>query len=186
MIRSLEGVVLQQTGSRIILMTKGGVGYAIQLQKATFLPQHEPVYLYTHLVVRENCLELYGFVSETDLEFFELLMTLPKIGPKSAMQILDQATVGTIVEAVHTEDPGYLSKMTGLGKKTAENIVNGLKGKLDGFVVETVVTVSAEYQDAFDALLSFGYDPKDVRKVLEALDTHSTSDLITQALKQLR
>jgi Holliday junction DNA helicase RuvA len=186
MIRVISGTIFDTTHQHIVVLTAAGVGYGISTLATHTVHIGDTVTLYTHLAVRETALDLYGFADSATRDFFELLLTIPKVGPKSALQILNQAEVSTIIEAVQTEDAGFLSKVSGIGKKTAENIVLGLKGKIDSSDFTPTAPLRSEYQDAFDALLSFGYPATDIRRVLDSLSEASTSDLITQALKELR
>ncbi|PJC56058.1 Holliday junction branch migration protein RuvA, partial [Candidatus Kaiserbacteria bacterium CG_4_9_14_0_2_um_filter_41_32] len=103
MIRLLEGVVAGKAPGGLVISV-GGVGYHVRTTKKVPTAVGVSLRLFTHLAVRETALDLYGFLTETELEFFELLLTIPKIGPKSALQILDQADVNLIVEAVNLQD----------------------------------------------------------------------------------
>jgi Holliday junction DNA helicase RuvA len=123
-----------------------------------------------------------------ELECFELLLTISGIGPKSAIQILDQASKDLIYEAARLEDPIHLHKLSGISKKTAEKIILGLKDKISDDMVTPTTTKedTTMYQDAFDTLVTLGYNPLSVRQVLEANPTAvSTSALVTAALRQL-
>src|SRR5690606_12668832 len=108
-----------------------GIGYLVRTNSPTSYQLNTSVILFTHLAVRENALDLYGFADRDTLEIFELLLELPKVGPKTALQFLTQADVLLIKEAVYKEDAGYLSKLSGIGKKSAEKIVFGLKEKFE-------------------------------------------------------
>jgi Holliday junction DNA helicase RuvA len=115
---------------------------------------------------------------------------MPKIGPKSALQILDQADVTLISEAISLEDPAHLTKLSGISKKTAEKIVTELKGKMT-FLSPQNSSVSAEanteaYNDAFDTLITLGYNPVSIRRALEeTVPEDSTSLLVKKALQKL-
>ncbi|MFN3188225.1 MAG: Holliday junction branch migration protein RuvA [Candidatus Paceibacteria bacterium] len=188
MIRMLEGTILRHDASHITLITSGGVGYAVAVCTHDTILDHESTRLYTHLAVRETALDLYGFTTPELLTFFELLLTIPKIGPKSALQILDQATITLITEAVKLGDATHLSKLSGIGKKTAEKIVMSLKDKLEHLPLPSTIadTKNPYYQDAFDTLVTLGYTPSDVRSALDnTTEATSTSDLVTRALKDL-
>lgn len=188
MIRLLEGTISRHDASHITLITSGGVGYAVAVCAHDTLPDNEQARLFTHLAVRETALDLYGFSTPELLTFFELLLTIPKIGPKSALQILDQASITLITEAVKLGDATHLSKLSGMGKKTAEKVVLSLKDKLEHLPLPSTIADSHNpyYQDAFDTLVTLGYAPTDVRGTLDALpEATSTSDLVTRALKDL-
>ncbi len=186
MIRSLHGTITNIDGQRLTIITQGGVGYGIATIRSHQYQEGDLATVHTHLAVRETALDLYGFSDIATRDFFELLLTIPKIGPKSALGILDQAEISTIIEAVQTKDAGFLTKMTGMGKKTAENIVAALQDKIEAVAYAQPITPRSEYQDAFDALVTFGYQPQDIRRILDTIESSSTSDLITLALKELR
>ncbi len=187
MIRLISGTVVATQGNTLIIETAGGVGYLVSVTHRLIALPGEAIRLYTHLAVRETALDLYGFVSESDLRLFELLLTISGVGPKSALQIMDQADPTLIIEAVTQEDPTHLTKMSGVSKKTAEKIVLGLKDKLDPALVPVVAPIrNSVYQDAFDTLVTLGYNPQQVRQVLDALPAHETTSLVvTEALRQL-
>ncbi|MBY0538773.1 Holliday junction branch migration protein RuvA [Patescibacteria group bacterium] len=189
MIRYIEGTVASISNSGAVILV-GGLGYHVHTTKKTALLPNDAVSLNTYLAVRETALDLYGFVNPLELDCFELLLTIPKIGPKSALQILDQADVTLLLEAINLEDPAHLTKLSGISKKTAEKIVTELKGKVD-LLSHASNSVAPEantdiYNDAFDTLLTLGYNPINIRRVLESLDqTTTTSILVRQALQQL-
>ena len=189
MIRFIEGIIASISSNGVVILV-GGIGYHVHTTKKQLFLPNDLVALHTYLAVRETALDLYGFINEAELVFFELLLTIPKIGPKSAMQILDQADITLLTEAITLEDPIHLTKLSGITKKTAEKIVTELRGKIDTLVhLGTSVAASANsdtYTDAFDTLLTLGYNPLNIRRVLEELDsTESTSLLVRQALKKL-
>jgi len=144
---------------------------------------------YTYLAVRETALDLYGFQNETDLALFEELLTIPKIGPKSALDILVKADSSTLLHAAATKDAGYLTKMTGIGAKTAEKIVAGLATMAEQYVPTdgTTEQTSGFLQDAIDALITLGYPAVDARAAILALPPTiaTTNEAVREALKQL-
>src|SRR5690606_22203464 len=108
------------------------------------------------------------------LEIFELLIELPKIGPKSALQILTAADITLLREAVRNDDPGYLSKLSGIGKKSAEKIVAGLKDKLEAMGYEDMgssLPTNSAHADTIDALIALGYPAHDARRVVIEITT---------------
>lgn len=172
-----------------------GVGYLVHTNTPTDkLLLDSEITFHTHLAVRENALDLYGFSSLDELEVFDLLITLPKIGPKTALQILTQASVDLIKEATRNDDPAHLSKLSGIGKKSAEKIVSGLRDKLEDDLEATVPTtagtVAATTADTIDALIALGYPPTDARRaVLEVGNEHpsltSSGEILKEALRIL-
>lgn len=182
MLGMLSGTVRGIHGGRIILDVHG-VGYLVSVRSVFDFAEGSAATLHTHLAVRENALDLYGFVLPDELRMFEELITIPKIGPKTALQILVQADVATLKQAILTQDPVYLTKMSGIGKKTAEKIVAELK---ESFGAEALTeSVSNDDADVMDALLALGYAHKDVRRALEKLppELTDTKKRITEALK---
>lgn len=196
MIRQLSGTIAGHTANSVVVDVHG-VGYLVY----TSVPgiQFEigsKITLHTYLAVRETALDLYGFQLLDELEIFELLLKLPKIGPKSAAQILSQADITLLKEAVLQNDPTYLSKMSGIGKKSAEKIVAGLKEKFEALDIEIVGTgtpgatgvgQSDFASDTIDALIALGYPPNDARRAVNQLSATVTNanDAVREALKFL-
>ena len=178
----LQGKVASVREGRIVLAV-GGVGYIVAIRSTLDFVVGNETTLHTHLAVRENALDLYGFLTLEELRMFEELIKLPKIGPKSAMQILMQADVTTLKKAIATQDPIFLTKMSGIGKKTAEKIVAELK---DAFADEIFAesTPSGDH-DVIDALMTLGYSQKDAREASLKIsaDITDTRKRITAALK---
>ncbi len=170
-----------------VIVDVGGVGYLVALQagRGAELKLDAAISLHTYLAVREDSLNLYGFFSRDDLEMFELLIELPKIGPKSALQILSQADVELLKKSVASEDPVFLSKMSGMGKKTAEKIVLGLKDKFEG--MEDTGGTHEGTGDVIDALLTLGYSQKEARDAVQRIDPSivDTNARVKEALRSL-
>lgn len=189
MIRMLTGEIAN-VAEGYVTIAVGGIGYLVGTStKTTFYKVGDNVTLHTHLAVRETALDLYGFTSPSELEIFELLMDVPKIGPKSALQVMNQASPTLLIEAIGKKDAQYLHKLSGIGKKTCENIVQFLHDKIEGlafasdFQIGTALTDAQT--DAIDALVSLGYDLTTARASVKDLDGISANDLIRQALKQM-
>lgn len=191
MISRLTGVVVH-TDLKSIVLDVQGVGYKVAVSPDIFMrinkDKNAPLTLWTYLAVRENALDLYGFSSLSELNFFELLNTISGIGPKTAMGILNVASVHSLESAVQTGDTTHLTKVSGLGKKMAEKIVLELKDKV------TVSSENPEHQvlmkndaDALEALKSLGYTPAEARDALKELPKTitKTNDKIKEALKLL-
>jgi Holliday junction DNA helicase RuvA len=136
----------------------------------------ELVGLFTHLAVRENALDLFGFLSREECDFFELLITISGIGPKSALGILSAAPLASLREAVVSGETAYLTKIGGIGKKVADKIVLELKGKVF-FGADEAISPNGLGRgdvDALEALKSLGYTQKEARDALEGLDSSIT------------
>ena len=191
MIRSLKGYVTSVTDGSLVLLVHD-VGFLVHTPTNRHLPQlFGEIELYTYLAVRENALDLYGFLSQDELAFFELLLTIPKIGPKSALSILTQADPKLLNDSIKSKDSDQLHKLSGLGKKTAENIVTNLQNKLDqlpdlGDQNLPLSNLSNDEKDAIDALITLGYDPKDAREYVSRQEKGLEAKALIQAvLKQL-
>lgn len=191
MIRSLHGTV-ESTGLTHIVLNVNGVGYLIYMNALRYgYDVGDTLHLHTYLAIRETALDLYGFPSVHELEFFQLLLGIPKIGPKSALQILSQADISILTEAIKMKDATMLHKLSGIGKKTAENIVQFLHDKLEHVISpltgdNTVDPADRTQSDAIDVLISLGYNPADARSAVRAVAAHTdTTDLVKQALRQL-
>jgi Holliday junction DNA helicase RuvA len=190
MISRLTGLIAHIDPKYIVLDVQG-VGYKVfttvdimnKLGKT-----NEPATFWTYLAVRENALDLYGFSSLSELNFFELLITISGIGPKTALGILNAAPVGTLLTAVQTGDTSHLTKISGIGKKVAEKIVLELKDKVEKFThTEESKSAMKNDSDALEALKSLGYSPNEARDVLKELPKTiiKTNDKIREALKIL-
>ena len=150
------------------------------------------VKLYTHLIVREDELSLYGFESEAGKQMFERLIGISGIGPKAGLAILSQMNPDEVARAVFAGDTSAFSKVSGIGKKTAERIVLELKDKLDmstalGSGAAVGVSAPTAQEEAAEALTSLGYQKAEavaaVRSVAALADT--AEELILLALKRL-
>ena len=196
MIRQLTGTVASHSVDSIVIDVNG-VGYLVYTSRpGTEFPIGSDISLHTYLAVRETALDLYGFQLLDELEIFIILISLPKIGPKSAAQILAQAEIALLKEAVRNEDPTYLSKMSGIGKKSAEKIVAGLKEKFEALDIDIVgagtAGTSGTHQNGFesdtiDALIALGYPPNDARKAVYQLPPtiENANEAVREALKIL-
>lgn len=186
MIRSIEGTLSRYESDAAIVVV-GGIGYAIRVTEDTVRRTKigEPVFFFTHFAVREQSHDLYGFLSEHERTLFELLLHVSGIGPKSALNILSVASIDSIKNAVRDQNPSYLSKTSGLGKKTAEKIVHELKEKMV-FLGEATGVVHGD-EDALEALTSMGYTLPEARDALKLVPIHVTGgpERLKEALKRL-
>ena len=164
MIGAIEGNV-KVIRAGFCILNAGGVGYKISAKRETLasLTAGSDATLWTHLAVRENALDLYGFESEEELRFFELLLTVSGIGPKSALAILDLAPVETLRSAIASGNASYLTKVSGVGKKTAEKVVLELKDKV-GLGSGTDAMKGDE--EALEAMHALGYTLQEARDAL--------------------
>jgi holliday junction DNA helicase RuvA len=186
MIGSLKGKVQFKSGNYIILET-AGVGYKVFITPSLLLllKINQDVVLVTLTYVREDQITLYGFQTLAELEFFEMLLTVSGVGPKSAIGIMSLAGLDMIKSAIVSEDPSVFTKVSGIGRKTAERVIIELKDKLKK---ETdAAPVAKEHSDAVDALVALGYTQEESRSALKEVPKSITSlqEKIKVALKAL-
>ena len=187
MIRQITGKIAYAADNFVILEA-GGVGYKVVATADTLAAietKGKSATLWTHLAVRENAMDLYGFLSKKDLDFFELMLTISGIGPKKAMGILSAASFETIRKAVATGDPSYLQKISGIGKKNAEKIIIELADKIEKIEGDTASL--KEEIDALDALQALGYSAYEAKDALAAVSkkTRDVGARVREALKNL-
>ena len=188
MIGYLEGT-LTEIGNKSVVLVASGVGYIIFTTAKTLeslgKKKGSKLSFHTHLAVREDALDLYGFLDKSELDLFELLLTVSGIGPKSAIAIMNAASPDTITTAVAREDASYLTKVYGIGKKTAEKIVRELEGKLTS-AEELTGDLNVE-ADALEGLQSLGYSEREAREALKKIpeSISGTGARITEALRLL-
>ncbi len=191
MISYLKGSIQHRDIKYVVLMTSGGVGYKVYTTLETLGQSSigEQVELWIHTVVREDALDLYGFSNKRSLDFFELLLTISGIGPKSALGILSATTVDSIIEAITTGESAYLTKIAGIGKKVVEKIILELKGKIgDNFGSSSDSSKASNADiDALEALKSLGYTHKEAKDALDEVssDIKGTGEKVKAALKNL-
>lgn len=185
MIGRIEGEVCVKRAGFVVLST-GGVGYKIATTREALASRMvgEILALWTHLAVREVSLDLYGFPSEDELHFFELLLTVSGVGPKSALAILDLAPVETLRSAIAQGNAQYLTKVSGVGRKTAEKIVLELREKVGAGIAGS--TLQGD-EDALEAMKSLGYTLHEARDALRKVphEIADGSERLRAALKIL-
>ncbi|OGZ07581.1 MAG: Holliday junction DNA helicase RuvA [Candidatus Lloydbacteria bacterium RIFCSPLOWO2_01_FULL_50_20] len=186
MIAHIEGKIIHKE-DRMLIVATSGVGRAVFVTPET--AEHQTVggetALWTHLSVRENALELYGFPRREELALFRLLIGISGIGPKSAINVLSLADHDTLVHAINRGDAAYLTKVSGIGKKLAEKIVLELKDKV-GKMAEHEGAPRAE-DEALEALEALGYPLRDTREIVRTIaKKHATpQEIIRKALQTL-
>ena len=187
MIGSIEGVVKAVRGA-YLLVGVAGVGYKVAVLKETLARTKTGanISLWTYLAVREDALDLYGFLHEEELRFFELLLTVSGIGPKSALAVLDIASVETLRSAISAGNAGYLTSVSGIGKKTAEKIVLELKDKVIAEIGDSPAALKGD-QEALEAMRSLGYSAAEARDALRKVpnEIETGSERLRAALKLL-
>jgi holliday junction DNA helicase RuvA len=196
LIATLEGV-LAQRGSDSVIVDVHGVGYLITVGSRTLteLPRAgERVRLYTYTYVREDALGLFGFLSQEELAFFKLLLSVKGIGPKAGLGILSRAELRVLKRAVLQDDAALLATVPGIGPKTAARVVLELKGKLKDELYGEEARVPAGSGDAvakaLEVLTGLGYTPAEAKEAVRQATvgnggSHSVEQLVTVALKGL-
>lgn len=188
MIGSIAGTV-REVGAEGVLLEVQGVGYRVAVL-STLLAETtvgETLTLRTHLHVRENELSLYGFATPAELAFFQLLLGVPGVGPKSALGILALASVGTLIRAVTSGDASLLTKASGIGRKTAERIIVELKTRLEREHPILAGQGSVPHADVVEALVALGYSLSQAREAVRQLppEVQSVEDGVRVALQRL-
>lgn len=201
MIAYLKGIVADVSQSRLVLDVNN-VGYQIFIspREAAAMPgRGEEVRVYTYLNVKEDAMQLFGFLSEDDLEMYRLLLNVNGIGPKAALGILSVLTADELRFAVLADDAKAISKAPGVGAKTAQKLILELKDKLsleDTFekkMEHTAVLsgrngMSDAKTEAVEALVALGYSGSDALKAVRSLDVGEdadTEEILKLALKQM-
>lgn len=187
MIGHLKGITTAVRAGYAII-SAGGVGYKIFMTRELLLtlqPDQEAA-LWTHLAVRESILDLYGFSSEEELRLFELLLTVSGIGPKSALAILDIASVETLRSAISGSNASYLTKVSGVGKKTAEKIVLELRDKVGAPIEGTTASLHGD-EEALEAMKALGYSHAEARDALRKVppEIERSNERLREALRIL-
>ncbi|MDE2030710.1 MAG: Holliday junction branch migration protein RuvA [Patescibacteria group bacterium] len=189
MIAHIEGTIIHTT-DKFVVVDVNGVGYKVSTTSDTLTSCKVGAHIsfWTYLAVRENSLDLYGFTTNEEMLFFELLLDVSGIGPRSALSIVTVASVDTLKKAIATGDTSYLNKVSGIGKKTAEKIVIELRDKLQSYKGEDgVPSTLREESDIIEALKSLGYSQNEARGALKKIPSSidGTNDRIKEALKIL-
>lgn len=186
MIGSIHGKVLDIRKDGLLLDVHG-VGYIVRTTTETISKTSvgSECILRTHLAVREDALDLFGFANQDEVALFELFIGISGIGPKSALGIMNLADVKTLRSAIASGDTTYLTRVSGIGKKIAEKIVLELRDKLGGSHDDTAMM--REDTDVLQALEALGYGRSEARESLKLIskDSHGTNERLKEALKIL-
>jgi len=182
----ITGKIFDLKGTKAIVGVHG-LGFVVHSTPSYLgkLKTGQEASFWTHTAVRENSIDLYGFETEEELHVFELLITVSGVGPKSGLAILSVAGVKSIEDAVATGDTSSLTKISGIGRKTAEKIVLELNGKL--VATRRGEKGTGEDIDVFEALKSLGYRERDIQETIKSLPKNlaGTNEKIKYALKDL-
>lgn len=191
MISHIFGTAVEKFGSSIIVDVHG-VGYEVQVSLGDYdaVLLNSDVKFYTYHHIREQSQELFGFTNLVAKKLFELLISVQGVGPKAALSILSLGETETVRNAIANSDANFISKASGVGKKTAERVAVDLSDKVgcattlsSNVNLTANATISSE-DEALEALMALGYTLNDATKALENISTElTTSQRVTQALR---
>jgi len=193
MIGSLRGKVIHKQAPEAVIEC-GGVGHEVEMPLPAFFelpPVGEEVFLFTHMVVREDAQNLYGFASEDERRLFRSLLRVSGVGARMGLAILSAMSAVEFQRCVEHEDSAMLVKVPGVGKKTAERLIIEMRDRIKRDAISTAKTATLDStpdarSEAFNALIVLGYKAAEVNRLLGQLDTKALTaeDLIRQALKR--
>jgi len=191
MISYIKGSILNK-GKGFVIVMVGDIGYKLFINPTMYaeLEIGQPIEMYTHQYVREDALDLFGFRNLEELEMFEMLLSISGVGPKSALGVLSISSVDQIKDSISRGDPALLTKVSGIGRKTAERIVLELREKVSA--IENIRSLETGVRgdvraDEIDALMALGYSLQNAREALRLVDPElkDSGDRIREALKRL-
>jgi Holliday junction DNA helicase RuvA len=197
MIGKLRGIILEKQPPQLLLEVNG-IGYEIDASMNTFYQLPEvglEVTLYTHFVVREDAQHLYGFFALSERTLFRTLLKVNGVGPRLALTILSSLSTDDFIRCIANNDTASLTRVPGIGKKTAERLLVEMRDKVSGF--ETGVPLSLPQanapasrrqitQDALSALIALGYKPPEASRMVAKVDDGNltSEEIIRQALRE--
>lgn len=170
-----------------IVLDVNGVGYKVFVLDRMINNIHvgDDLEVFTYTQVAEMVLDLYGFADQKELGFFEILISISGVGPKSALGILQKAKIEDLQAAANSGNADVLSKVSGIGQKTAEKIVAGLKNKIGGLDISSGGQATDGFGEALDALVGLGYSASQARDALSHIKVEDTGEKVREALKIL-
>lgn len=196
MIGILQGQLLDISGTDVLLDV-GGVGYEIEVAASVIElgpTMGQPLTIHTHFVVREDAQLLFGFATRAERDLFRGFIKINGVGPKMALALISSLDVAALAMAVRNEDVSVLTRVPGVGKKTAERLMVELKNRLDDLthaagVVVNVVDVSPNFdgntREAEDALIALGYKPQDASRTIAGVLARSEGELAVEEIVRL-
>ncbi len=191
MISYLQGTV-SKIEEELIIVESNNIGYGIftSLNTIDNVNLNEDIKIHTHLYVREDKINLFGFLTEEELYMFEKLIKISGVGPKAAIAILSISNVKNLKREIANENIDYLKKASGIGKKTAGKIILELKDKMDvvfddSDVFETNTNISGSFVE--NALIQLGFNKMEIRKALSKIKSEGKQEeqIIKEALKMM-
>jgi Holliday junction DNA helicase RuvA len=193
MIGRLRGILLEKQPPELLIETSG-VAYEVQASMQTFyqLPLiNQEIILYTHLIIREDAHQLYGFYNKQERVLFRALLKVNGVGPKLALTILSSSSPEEFVRCVNEGDTASLVRLPGVGKKTAERLVIEMRDRVvneDFILPSSSHSINSSHQDAMSALIALGYKPQEASRALQNIvsENQSSEELIRLALKRIQ
>lgn len=190
MLAYLKGQIIYKSAlpkkDNFLVVATGGVGYKVFALDKSINEKKigDEIELHLYTQVAETVLDLYGFAVREELDFFELLISISGVGPRSALGILQKAKVEDLKSAVQSGSADILNKVSGIGPKTAQKIVDGLKDKL-GSWSGAAAGWAGDFSDALEALVGLGYSSSQASEALKRCESRETGEKIKEALKIL-
>lgn len=195
MIYSLNGLVADKTNDSAVIVC-GGVGFHVQMTRnglSQLAPVGENAFVFIHMAVREDAMDLYGFCDSDERDCFRVLLSVSGIGPKAATAVLSELSPNELSAAVATGDTALITRAQGVGPKVAQRIVLELKDKLKAIAPAPIKSAPVKQGDAsktieaIDALMTLGYTQHEAKRAVSDMDISdmSVEDVIKIALKQM-
>jgi Holliday junction DNA helicase RuvA len=192
MIASVRGEVLTRLPGEVVIEA-GGIGYKLAVSSETLssvAAAGEQARLFTHLVLRDDAMHLYGFASKAERELFLMLIGVQSVGPKVALAVLSGGSPRELLNAIASGDTARFQAVPGIGKRTAERIIVELREKVAGKVSDEIVVRHTPTDDprtlAREGLLGLGFTPEEAQGLLDSAAGDTPEDLISEALKAAR
>ena len=192
MIASLRGEVISRLGGEVVIEA-AGVGYRMAVSSETLAAvpaAGEQARLFTHLLLRDDAMNLYGFATQAERELFLMLIAVQSVGPKVALAVLSGGTPRELLNAIASGDAARFQAVPGIGKRTAERIIVELREKVAGKVTDEIVVRATPSDDprtlAREGLLGLGFTPQEADGLLDRAAGDTPEALISEALKAAR
>ena len=192
MLAFIEGRIESRANNTLVLDV-GGVGFAVQTTSAAMAAPGPKLRVYTRMIVREDAIELFGFLHQEEVAMFDKLTSVSGVGPRLGLAILSSVTLNDLILAIAAGDEKALTRVPGIGKKTAQRLVLELKDKMEpedlpsGAAQAVAPVAMGAQQEAIEALIALGYSSAEAARAINQVRDQSdaTNQLILLALKQL-
>jgi len=191
MIASVRGAVLMRRAGEVVLEA-GGVGYRLAVSSHTLASMPaagQEAVLHSHLIMRDDAMQLFGFGSEAERDLFLMLIGVQSVGPKVALAVLSGGRPRELLGAIASGDSSRFQAVPGIGKRTAERIIVELREKVAGAIADEIVITRASDDPrsvAREGLLGLGFAPAEVEELLDAVAGDTPEELIAEALRAAR